>query len=1092
MKNLTTIFFLIFCIAELATAQSDLGNFCGLEDSDMMLMSTPVDFPGDGQHITSHGTLRVLVVFAKFPDDSDPDPTFWPHDGFPNFANTIIDSTESQNSTHFLNVTNYFDQMSLGQYQVIGDVYTVTAPKTYSEYGSRSAANRGVLEMLDTEYNVDFSLYDNWTKLDNYDHDSQPDGVVDMIFMIWRGMPFTTNWTGINSISGNSFNVNDSLTINPSPMQSGFTAQTRVNSTILLNTLTHELGHWLLGGNHPYDSNSPPNNRIWSLLQANHRQAFHVNAAERERLGWITVPEITQDMNNVPLGDYITTGDAYKYKVPESLGGAPNEYIYIENHQKLSVYDDATKNSNDKGIFIFQDQNALMNQQNIRQISSDGDFEWDQVPPDSASASCCGTVPVFGKINHDLSEGVNYTTQMSGNDTNYHWLHGYKNEDNQVDVKGYFRGVDFTGSFTDVNHSLFAPNTNPMPRTWSGDQVPFAMEVVNQSGSEITVNFFTDYDPFTITENTSWDGEIFLHQTTKVENNATLNILPGTTVYLAEDVNLSIRSGLGGKLIAEGTEEDPIQFLRADPNKAWGTIYLNSSEPNSIKWALFDGGSTNLTIASQNNTIEHSTFRNATFRNIDSWHNQDGSGNSSATISHALIETSSTVGIVAQYIDLDMSYTTIKNNNEAGMYITSASVYPFHRNEVINNGWSNRDGVEVMSSGTFYMQNSNLYEGYNEISGNQRHQVSSSGDLIVGTYYPGMGGKNSVHGDHDTEFNYLVKNNSSTTVKAYDIWWGQSTTDTTMFYGPVNTSYFILSSDPTDGEDHGSGGQTPAKALPGNEGEDLPLAEVYDQLESDLEKAETNQQVRDGLHRLYQVAWLAKEESPELSGRFRQLAGQITDGNEVIYTSSRLNATLRDVARVLQGKSLMRAGEYEKADAWLAGQNGQELSGDDRRDWLHLEMDLLRYRGEYQQALEVLTDLYSYESSRGTDMDEFRGFYQPIEEDIAMRLGDDSGQLAEPQKQAEKIAAEVEVTLQNYPNPFNPTTVISYQLPAQSEVRLDIFDMLGRRVAVLVDEAQPAGTYSAEFDASNLASGVYLYRLQTGEAVQTRQMVLVK
>jgi hypothetical protein len=81
---------------------------------------------------------------------------------------------------------------------------------------------------------------------------------------------------------------------------------------------------------------------------------------------------------------------------------------------------------------------------------------------------------------------------------------------------------------------------------------------------------------------------------------------------------------------------------------------------------------------------------------------------------------------------------------------------------------------------------------------------------------------------------------------------------------------------------------------------------------------------------------------------------------------------------------------------------------------------------------------------------------------------------------------------QNYPNPFNPTTVITYQLPAQSNVRLEVFDMLGRRVAVLVDEPQSPGTYSAEFDASNLASGVYLYRLQTGEAVQTRQMVLVK
>ena len=138
--------------------------------------------------------------------------------------------------------------------------------------------------------------------------------------MIWRGMPFNnTTWTGIATLFGSPFTVNDdNITI---MSNSGFTAQTRVNPTVLLNTLTHELGHYLLGGGHPYAN--APNNRIWSLLQANHPQAFHVNAAERERLGWSTVPEITQDMTNVTLGDYITTGDAYKYKVPESLGGAP-------------------------------------------------------------------------------------------------------------------------------------------------------------------------------------------------------------------------------------------------------------------------------------------------------------------------------------------------------------------------------------------------------------------------------------------------------------------------------------------------------------------------------------------------------------------------------------------------------------------------------------------------------------------------------------------------------------------------------------------------------------------------------------------------
>lgn len=81
---------------------------------------------------------------------------------------------------------------------------------------------------------------------------------------------------------------------------------------------------------------------------------------------------------------------------------------------------------------------------------------------------------------------------------------------------------------------------------------------------------------------------------------------------------------------------------------------------------------------------------------------------------------------------------------------------------------------------------------------------------------------------------------------------------------------------------------------------------------------------------------------------------------------------------------------------------------------------------------------------------------------------------------------------QNYPNPFNPVTAISFRLPVSGDVKLEVFDILGRRVAVLVDGIIEAGVHEAAFDASNLASGVYLYRLSTTDFVQTRQMVLVK
>ncbi|MDP2365502.1 MAG: T9SS type A sorting domain-containing protein, partial [Ignavibacteria bacterium] len=81
---------------------------------------------------------------------------------------------------------------------------------------------------------------------------------------------------------------------------------------------------------------------------------------------------------------------------------------------------------------------------------------------------------------------------------------------------------------------------------------------------------------------------------------------------------------------------------------------------------------------------------------------------------------------------------------------------------------------------------------------------------------------------------------------------------------------------------------------------------------------------------------------------------------------------------------------------------------------------------------------------------------------------------------------------QNYPNPFNPTTTIKFDLPKDGLVKLEIFDILGRKITTLVNEQRTAGSYEQVFDASSLASGVYVYKLQAGDFINSKKMILVK
>jgi flagellar hook assembly protein FlgD len=97
----------------------------------------------------------------------------------------------------------------------------------------------------------------------------------------------------------------------------------------------------------------------------------------------------------------------------------------------------------------------------------------------------------------------------------------------------------------------------------------------------------------------------------------------------------------------------------------------------------------------------------------------------------------------------------------------------------------------------------------------------------------------------------------------------------------------------------------------------------------------------------------------------------------------------------------------------------------------------------------------------------------------------------------EKLYAKRFVVSQNYPNPFNPTTTISYQLPVSAEVELTIYNLLGQQIRKLVNTKQVAGSYQIEWNGRDdngreVASGIYVYRIESAGFIQSKKMLLIR
>jgi M6 family metalloprotease-like protein len=448
-----------------------------------------------GRHLTAQGTLRVLIVFVSFPDDSTPHAN-WPARQKPSYIDQFIDPDTLTRSQNPFNLTFYFDQMSLGRFHFIGEAIWVETSESQERYRASGAYGRANWIVLQEKVDpiVDFSRYDNWTNVSDHTNMNKPDGQVDMIIMVWRTTMY--EYLGEASLGYRGTMMVDGVRIETGfpdyyPMQrgSGVTCEYPYGDDPVkaMRTMAHEVGHWLLGGLHPYNGYKPDGKfQFWGILCPGQRASSCANSYDREQLGWITVPELPPD-SNVSLRDFLTTGEAFKY---HPTGGEAHEYFYIENHQKLSPLDDITSNPDDKGIWILHQQGPYLEEDNLRIKPSDGYWKWNYA---GASSTCYGQLlPVYARGTPDLQQGYSHRDQIPTPASTVDWMYVFRDGQGEIHCGNFLAGEGFTGSFTPQAHNVFSAYSNPGSDSWNHAKGAFALEVVSSTQGTMTIRSFSD------------------------------------------------------------------------------------------------------------------------------------------------------------------------------------------------------------------------------------------------------------------------------------------------------------------------------------------------------------------------------------------------------------------------------------------------------------------------------------------------------------------------------------------------------------------------------------------------------------------------
>ena len=373
-----------------------------------------------GIYLPSVGEINVLFIFVQFPDDNlDPENPIWPKGGEPANMKKWVDEKWSESPTQG-SMTHYFNEMSFNKFKFIGKSVSVISPHSRKWYLDNKKRRGFIHQEIIKEVNkkMNFAQFDNWSLQGEHKHLNKPDGIIDMIFMVWRNISNDYPEDSIKIIhslldfnndegdlGGSTFTVdNGKRTVKTwwgisgsQPAGSGVTIRDYL-STNALRTCIHEFAHYLIGNNSYHSGYG-----FWGMLNAWGKKTQVANSFERSLLGWINIKSVSNSVagtfKNIKLRDYVTTGDAVRITIDSSK----SEYFYIENHQNLSYWEKHHIFGNvEKGIYVIRQDSYYGN--SLQLISASGRYYW-TVNQEIKNPWGPGMLPVYDAVRADRIYG---------------------------------------------------------------------------------------------------------------------------------------------------------------------------------------------------------------------------------------------------------------------------------------------------------------------------------------------------------------------------------------------------------------------------------------------------------------------------------------------------------------------------------------------------------------------------------------------------------------------------------------------------------------------------------------------------------------